>query len=47
VKLPRPSQHAERAFLDHAQVAALAGAAAAVHPNFGVFIRLLAYTGLR
>ena len=47
LRLPRPSQHTERVFLDHAQVAALVGAAAALHPDYGVFIRLLAYTGLR
>lgn len=47
VKLPRPSQHIERMFLDHRQVAALVTTAAALHPGYGVFVRLLAYTGLR
>jgi integrase len=47
VKLPRAGRHTERVFLDHAQVAALAAAAAALHPAYGVFVRLLAYTGLR
>ena len=47
VKLPRPSRQAERVFLDHGQVATLSQAATALHPDCGVFVRLLAYTGLR
>jgi integrase len=47
VRLPRIVRHAERRYLTHAEVAALARAVDRRGTTYGRFIRLLAYTGLR
>jgi len=47
VKLPRITRSAERRYLTHAEVAALATIAGRRGATYGRLVRLLAYTGLR